>query len=118
MLCTLAPSRGHVMATRSWGPLQWPAFIAPRVPERIPELRRPWLTIFELFWVACFALALVGPIVGIWSRFPPPAENSALMLGSRAGIVLAQDDLTRVRFPVGRAAEAAGVQSGDKIVAI
>ena len=40
------------------------------------------------------------------------------MLGSRVGLVLAQDDLTRVRFPVGKAAEAAGVQPGDKIVAI
>jgi hypothetical protein len=106
------------MATRFWGTLQWPALATPRVPERIPDLRRPWLNIFELFWFACFALALIGPIVGIWYRFATPAENSQLMLGSRVGLVLSQDDLTRVRFPVGSAAEAAGIQPGDKIVAI
>ena len=91
------------MATRFWGTLQWPAVAAPRIPERIPDLKRPWLNIFELFWFLCFALALVGPIVGIWYRFTAPAENSALMIGSRAGLVLSQDDLTLVRFPVGSA---------------
>jgi len=106
------------MATRFWGTLQWPAVTAPRLPERIPDLKRPWLNIFELFWFACFALALVGPVSGIWYRFHAPAENSALMLGSRVGLVLSQNDVTRVRFPVGSAAEAAGVQPGDKIVAI
>jgi hypothetical protein len=106
------------MATRFWGTLQWPAVSTPRLPERIPDLKRPWLYAFELFWFACFLLALVGPIEGIRYRFTAPAENSALMLGSRAGLVLAEDDMTRVRFPVGAAAEAAGIQSGDKIVAI
>ena len=106
------------MATRFWGTLQWPAVTIPRIPERIPELRRPWLTLFELVWFAAFALALVGPAAGIWYRFTTTAENSQLMLGSRVGLVLAQDDLTRVRFPVGSAAEAAGIQPGDKIVAI
>jgi hypothetical protein len=98
--------------------LQWPALALPRLPERIPELKRPWLQIFELFWVAAFALALVGPIAGTYYRFTAAGENSALMLGSRAGLVLAQDNLTRVRFPVGAAAQAAGVEPGDKIVAI
>jgi hypothetical protein len=106
------------MATRFWGTLQWPAVTTPRLPERIPDLKRPWLSIFELFWFACLAFALIGPIEGIRYRFTTPAENSALMLGSRAGLVLAQDDLTRVRFPVGSAAEAAGVEPGDKIIAI
>ena len=106
------------MATRFWGTLRWPAVPAPRIPERIPDLRRPWLSIFELFWYACFALAVIGPVSGIWYRFHTPAENSALMLGSRIGLVLSESDLTRVRFPVGATAEAAGVQPGDKIVAI
>src|SRR5690349_16469268 len=106
------------MATRFWGTLQWPAVALPRVPERVPDLKRPWLALFELFWFACFIVALVGPVVGVWHRFHTPAENSALMLGSRVGLVLAQDDLTRVRFPVGTAAERAGVEPGDKIIAI
>src|SRR3954447_1751703 len=106
------------MATRFWGTLQWPAVRARPIPERVPDLKRPWLQIFELLWFAAFALAVTGPIVGIWYRFSTPAENSALMLGSRGGLVLAQDDLTRVRFPVGSAAEAAGIEPGDKIIAI
>jgi hypothetical protein len=106
------------MATRFWGTLQWPSVRARPIPERVPDLKRPWLQIFELFWFAAFALAVTGPIVGIWYRFSTPAENSALMLGSRGGLVLAQDDLTRVRFPVGSAAEAAGIEPGDKIIAI
>jgi hypothetical protein len=40
------------------------------------------------------------------------------MLGSRAGLALNEDDLTRVRFPVGDVARAAGVSSGDDIIAI
>ena len=106
------------MATRFWGTLQWPALVAPRLPERIPDLKRPWLYVFELFWFACLALAVVGPIAGTWYRFTTPGENSALMLGSRAGLVLSADDLTTVRFPVGSAARAAGIEPGDKIVAI
>jgi|tagenome__1003787_1003787.scaffolds.fasta_scaffold20989356_2 hypothetical protein len=106
------------MATRFWGTLQWPALVAPRLPERIPDLKRPWLYLFELFWFACFVLAIVGPIAGTYYRFTTPGENSQLMLGSRAGLVLSTDDLTYVRFPVGAAAKAAGVQPGDKIVAI
>jgi hypothetical protein len=106
------------MATRFWGTLQWPALVAPRLPERLPDLKRPWLYVFELFWFVCFAVAVVGPIVGTYYRLTTPGENSKLMLGSRAGLVLSANDLTYVRFPVGPAAKAAGVEPGDKIVAI
>ncbi|MEA3058095.1 MAG: hypothetical protein QOF34_910 [Sphingomonadales bacterium] len=106
------------MATRFWGTLQWPAVPVPRLPERVPDLKRPWLYLFELFWFASFALAIAGPIAGTWYRFTTPGENSQLMLGSRAGLALSRDDLTEVRFPVGSAAKAAGVRAGDKIVAI
>lgn len=106
------------MATRFWGTLQWPAITTPRVPERLPDLRGHWLTFFQVIWFACFALAIAGPAIGIWYRFSTPAENSALMLGSRAGLALSKDNLTRVRFPVGSAAAAAGIEPGDKIVAI
>jgi hypothetical protein len=89
-----------------------------RLPERIPDLRRPWLTLFELLWFPALLLAIAGPLVGTWYRLTAPDENSALMVGSRAGLVLSEDDLTQVRFPVGAAARAAGVQPGDDIIAI
>ena len=57
------------MATRFWGTLQWPAVPAPRLPERIPELKRPWLQHLRARLVRRFALALIGPISGIWYRF-------------------------------------------------
>src|SRR5207302_3700959 len=56
--------------------------------------------------------------VGTYYRLTTPGENSKLMLGSRAGLVLSANNLTYVRFPVGSAAKAAGVEPGDKIVAI
>jgi hypothetical protein len=106
------------MATRFWGTLRWPALVEPRIPERIPDLKRPWLNFFELFWFVCFALAIAGPVAGIWYRFTTSGENSALMVGSRAGLVLSRDDLTEVRFTVGSAAQAARIEPGDKITAI
>ena len=89
-----------------------------RLPERIPDLRRPWLTLFELLWYPALLLAIAGPVVGTWYRLSSPDENSALMVGSRAGLVLSEDDLSRVRFPVGDAARAAGLRPGDDIIAI
>src|SRR3954470_5988056 len=102
------------MATRFWGTLQWPALVAPRLPERLPDLKRPWLYVFEFFWFACFPLAVVGPIVGTYYRLTTPGENSKLMLGSRAGLVLSAKDLTYVRFPVGSAGHGAGGGHGGK----
>lgn len=102
-------------AASTGGPLKLPRL---HLPERLPDLRKPWLTFFELFWFAAFLLAVVGPIAGLYDRFTTTGENSALMLGSRTGLVLSEDDLTLVRFPLGAAAKAAGVQPGDHIVAI
>src|SRR4051812_31640250 len=102
-------------AARSGGVLKPPWL---RLPERLPDLRKPWLTFFEIFWFAALLLAIVGPVAGLYNRFTTAGENSALMLGSRTGLVLSEDDLTLVRFPVGAAAKAAGVRRGDHITAI
>ena len=64
------------------------------------------------------ALAIAGPIAGTWYRLTSPDENSGLIIGSRAGLALSEDDLTQVRFPVGSAARAAGIRPGDDIIAI
>src|SRR5688572_8017489 len=88
-----------------------------RMPERLPDLKRPWLSLFELLWYPALLLAIAGPLIGTWYRVNSPDQNSALMLGSRAGLVLSEDDLTRVRFPVGAGARAAGVRPGEDIIA-
>ncbi|HEX9946394.1 MAG TPA: hypothetical protein VGA98_02535 [Allosphingosinicella sp.] len=89
-----------------------------KLPERIPDFGPRGYFLFRLAWFAAFALALLGPLAGTWHRISEAGRNSALVAGSRAGVALAEDDLTRIRFPVGPAAAAAGIRAGDEIVAI
>ncbi|MEA3065560.1 MAG: hypothetical protein QOJ27_2012 [Sphingomonadales bacterium] len=89
-----------------------------RLPRRVPDFGPRGFFVFRLLWFAAFALAVVGPIAGTWQRFADAGRNSALVAGSRAGVALAEADLTRIRFPVGPAAAAAGIRPGDRIVAI
>ena len=88
------------------------------LPERLPDLRKPWLNLFELFWFAALVAAIAGPLIGTWQRWTSPSDNSALVLGSAAGLALDRTDLTHVRFPVGTGARNAGVRPGDEIIAI
>jgi hypothetical protein len=87
-----------------------------RLPTRVPDFGPRSFFVFRLIWFAAFALALLGPIAGTWLRIADGGRNSALVAGSRAGLALADDDLTRVRFPVGPAST--GIGPGDEIVAI
>jgi len=89
-----------------------------RLPQRVPDFGPRAFFLFRIVWFAAFALALIGPVAGTWQRFSDAGRNSALVAGSRAGIALAEEDLTRIRFPVGPAAAAAGIRPGDKILAI
>jgi len=88
------------------------------LPDRLPDLKRRGVLIFQLLWLPALLLAIVGPLAGLWFRFDQAGQNSALIVGSRAGLALSEDDLTQVRFPVGSSAKAAGIQPGDEIVAI
>jgi hypothetical protein len=88
------------------------------VPHEVPPLGRRALFVLRPLWWLVFLLALAGPIGGTWERFAKPAPNSLLMLGSRAGVALDVNDLTHIRFPVGPASKAAGVEAGDDIIAI
>ena len=90
----------------------------PVLPDRIPDLKGRGLLLFQLFWIPALLLAIAGPLAGIWFRFEQSGQNSALVVGSRAGLALDEDDLTRVRFPVGTHAADAGVRPGDDIIAI
>ena len=106
------------MATESAASADAPGPRRPVLPDRIPDLKGRGLLLFHLFWIPALLLAIVGPLAGIWYRFDQSGQNSALVVGSRAGLALDEDDLTRVRFPVGAQAKAAGVKPGDEIVAI
>jgi hypothetical protein len=88
------------------------------LPDRIPDLSRRGLVLFQLIWIPALLLAIVGPLAGIWYRIDQAGQNSALIVGSRAGVALDEDDLTKVRFAIGAVAKAAGVRPGDDIVAI
>lgn len=90
-----------------------------RLPSRVPDFGPRGFFVFRILWFAAFALALIGPVAGTWNRFDDEARrNSILVAGSRAGLALAGEDLTRIRFPVGPAAASAGIRAGDDIVAI
>jgi hypothetical protein len=89
-----------------------------RLPRRVPDFGPRGFFVFRIIWYAAFALALVGPVAGTWLRLADAGRNSALVAGSRAGLALAPQDLTRIRFPVGPAAAAAGIRPGEDIVAV
>jgi hypothetical protein len=89
-----------------------------KLPECLPPLGRNALLVLRPLWWAVFLLALAGPVGGTWDRFANPAQNSQLMLGSRAGVVLAEQDLTRIRFAVGPLSSSLGIRPGDDIVAV
>jgi hypothetical protein len=89
-----------------------------RLPRRVPDFGPRAFFLFRLLWFAAFALALLGPVAGTWQRFSEAGRNSGLVAGSRAGLGLDPRDLTRIRFPVGAAATAAGIRAGDDIVAV
>jgi hypothetical protein len=89
-----------------------------KLPRRVPDFGPRTFFLFRILWFAALALAVIGPVAGTWLRFADAGRNSALVAGSRAGLGLARDDLTRIRFPVGQAAAAAGIRRGDEIVAI
>lgn len=72
-----------------------------RLPDRLPPLTGKPLWVFRLLWLALFALALVGPLGGIFVRLSEPLHNSLLVLGSRIGVAVSPQDSTQVRFPVG-----------------
>jgi hypothetical protein len=88
------------------------------LPDEVPPLGSRALAVLRPLWWLVFLLALAGVVGGAWDRFANPAPNSLLVLGSRAGVALDPQDLTRIRFPVGPAAQAAGIRAGDKLVAI
>jgi hypothetical protein len=83
-----------------------PAVQHDHLPDLLGDLdRRP---------VACSR----GPIMGLYDRYMAPGDNSQLVLGSRAGVAVSDQDATRIRFAIGPYSREAGIRKGDDIIAI
>lgn len=89
-----------------------------QLPPVVPPFNPVNYRLFSALWFFAFLLALVGPVVGFDHRYTEPANNSQLLLGSRAGFAVSPRDATLVRFTVGPEAETAGIVAGDHIVAV
>lgn len=89
-----------------------------RLPPVVPPFNKLGFRLFTALWVLAFLLALAGPLIGFYFRYTEPANNSQLLLGSRAGFAVSPRDATLVRFTVGPPSQAGGVVPGDRIVAI
>ena len=89
-----------------------------KLPPCVPPFNTLTYRLFSILWMLAFALALVGPLAGFYVRYTEPANNSQLLLGSRAGFAVSPGDATIVRFTVGPKAETAGIVAGDKLLAI
>jgi hypothetical protein len=89
-----------------------------RLPSSVPPFNTFAFRLFTFVWLIAFALALTAPVAGFYLRYTQPANNSQLVLGSRAGFAVSPRDATLVRFTVGPQAENAGIVPGDKILAI
>ena len=87
-----------------------PALPRPRLPERLPDLKSAVAAAVRAALDAGFLLAIAGPVAGIWYRFDVSRPEQRADDRQPRGLALSEDDLTRVRFPVGPAARAAGVR--------
>lgn len=103
-------SGAAVAGTIRFGPM--------RVADTVPPFDTRSYRLFSFLWSLALLLAVVGPLMGLYQRYTDPGDNSQLLLGSRAGIAVSPDDATRIRFPVGPYAKAAGIRSGDDLVAV
>ena len=81
-----------------------------RLPTGVPPFGTRTYYLFSALWIAAFALALIGPAAGIYFRYSAPESNSQLVLGSRAGIAVSDQDATHIRFPIGPKAQSLGIR--------
>jgi hypothetical protein len=90
----------------------------PRLPPVLPPFNTLSYRLFTVAWLLVFLLAITGPLAGFHERYVQPANNSQLLLGSRAGFAVSPRDATLVRFTVGPESRARGIVPGDHIIAI
>jgi hypothetical protein len=89
-----------------------------KLPSSLPPFNTATYRLFTVLWIAAFILAIAGPLAGFYLRYTEQANDSQLLLGSRAGFAVTPGDATTIRFTVGAQAHKARLRAGDKIVAV
>jgi hypothetical protein len=89
-----------------------------KLPEAVPPFNTTMYRLFWAIWILALTLAVAGPLAGLYDRYAYPENNSLLVLGSRAGIAVSDEDATRIRFTVGPYTRKLGIRAGDDIIAI
>lgn len=89
-----------------------------KLPPVVPQFNTLTRRLFTTLWALAFLVAVIGPVIGFYHRYTEPANNSQLLLGSRAGFAVSPRDATTVRFTVGPEADSAGIVAGDHIIAV
>ena len=103
----------------AWNRKDWmPGGLRLRLPPAIPPFSKRAYYVFTAIWLSAFLLAIAGPLAGFYFRYTEPANNSQLLLGSRAGFAVSPRDATFVRFTVGPGSAKAGILPGDHIIAV
>jgi hypothetical protein len=86
-----------------------------RLPERLPDLKGKWLTLYSVLWAAALLVAVVAPIRGASYNY-----YWLQHLGWRPhGLLIAKDDQAIiVRGVFGEEVRRAGVRPGDRVIAV
>src|SRR5690348_3709761 len=86
-----------------------------RLPERLPDLKGRWLTLYTLLWAAALLVAVVAPIGTIVLNY----QGLGHPVWRPHGVVTATSDSGITILAVfGDEARSAGVRAGDRVMAI
>ena len=85
-----------------------------RLPERLPDLRGRWLTVYSLVWAVALTIAVLAPVRGAlynyyWLRHAEWRPH---------GLVTGQNDQAVIVKGVFGEARRAGLRPGDRIIAV
>ena len=84
-----------------------------RLPERLPNLKGGWLTLYTIIWALMLPIALIGAARGTYITLTTPT-----MWGPYGLHTTDDPEGIRVAAVMSPAARAAGVAPGDRIVAV
>jgi hypothetical protein len=87
-----------------------------RLPERLPDLKGKWLTLYSVLWAAALLIAIVAPIRG---TLLDHARLQRHPVWQRHGLLIHEIDQDLIIGSVfGDEALRAGVRPGDRIIAV